>query len=194
MKINEITLTETYLNAFSTEDKSKYAKEIWDMLQQSYKKIGGIQGKGFTSIPDMIRSNAMFKIGMRDGKPRMVTVYKDKNGRKRVAMGTDGTEEGKWFAINILRDEMLQQRSYGEFSGQSFGATRKQIPDDVLVTFLVPATEVAAKLGKQIQIGAGDDIIEIPNDPYTEFYYQRKIGDEIHTKLMYGDPSSVPMY
>jgi len=192
MRINEITLTESYVNVFSTEDKSKYAKQIWDMLQRSYEKIGGIHGKGFADIPDMIASNAMFKIGMRGGVPRMVVVYKDSGGRKRVAMGTDGSKEGKWFALNVLRDELLTQRSFGEFSGASFGATRKMIPDDVLVQLLVPAEEVAAKLGKEVSVGAGDDIRSIPNDPFTEFYYQRKIGSEYHTKLMYGDPAKVP--
>ena len=185
-------LNERFFNAFSHRDKVKYSQEIWDMLQRSYKPIGGIHGNGFKDIEDMIKSNHMFKVGLQHGKPVMVTVYKNKDGgRKKVAMGTDGSARGKEIAINSLSSELNTGRAYGEFSGPVFGAAKKLYPPEILTSFLVPATEVSEMIGKEISIGAGPDMKTMgENDPYSQFYYQRDLGGEMHTKVAYGDPKT----
>ena len=44
---------------------------------------------------------------------------------------------------------------------------------------------------KDITIGPGPDMkVGGENDPYSQFYYQRDIGGEMHTKLAYGDPKT----
>ena len=191
MRATEL-LTERYFNAFTPNDKAKYAQEIWDMLQRSYAPIGGIHGKGFNDIEDMIQSNHMFKVGMDSGTPVMVSVYKNVNGgRKKVALGTDGSREGILMARDSLRAEFKTGRAYGEISGPVFGALKKMFPPEVLTTMLVPASEVSAMIKKDITIGAGPDMkTGGENDPYNDFYYQRDIGGEMHTKLAYGDPKT----
>ena len=191
MRATEL-LTERYFNAFKTNDKAKYAQEIWDMLQRSYAPIGGIHGDGFNNIEDMIQSNHMFKVGLSSGKPVMVAVYKNKNGgRKKVALGTDGSREGIMIARDSLRAEFNTGRTYGEMSGPVFGALKKMFPPEVLTTMLVPASEVSAMIKKDITIGPGPDMkVGGENDPYGPFYYQRDIGGEMHTKLAYGDPKT----
>jgi len=187
MRANEI-ITERYFNAFKTEDKQKYAQEIWDMIQRSYKAVDGIHGKGFNSVEDMVNSNYMFKVGMSNGKPVMVSIYKDKGGRKKVAMGTDGSEEGLRLARNSLKAEFTTGRAFGEISGPVFGSVKKMIPPEVLKTFLIPATKVADLLGKRVEPGRGEDMRSGPNDPYLPYYYQREIGGHMHTKVAYGEP------
>ena len=43
-------------------DREKYAPAVWDLIQQSYAKIGGIKGKGFSSPDDMIMSIPFWKL------------------------------------------------------------------------------------------------------------------------------------
>lgn len=191
MRANEF-LTERFFNAFTVPDKLKYANEIWDMLQRSYKAIGGIHGTGFESIDDMVKSNYMFKVGLDHGTPVMVGIYKNKDGgRKKVAMGTNGSKRGIEIARDALKNEIKTGRAYGEFSGSVFGAVKKMYPPEILTTLLVPASEVSAIINKEIVIGAGEDMKTMgENDPYAEYYYQREIGGELHTKVAYGDPKT----
>ena len=188
MRATEL-VTERYFNAFKTDDKIKYSQEIWDMLQRSYKPVGGIKGNGFHDVNDMVQSNHMFKVGMSGGKPVMVAIYKDKTGgRKKVALGTDGSKEGIIMARDSLAAELSTGRAFGEFSGPVFGAVKKMFPPEVLTTFLVPAKDVSAMINKEISIGPGSDMkTSGENDPYNQFYYQREIGGELHTKVAYGD-------
>jgi len=191
MRAREL-LTERYFNAFKPEDKKKYAQEIWDMLQRSYAPIGGIHGSGFNSIDDMVNANHMIKVGIRNGKPVMAAIYKNKDGaRKKVAMGTDGSDEGIALARDSLKAEFTTGRAYGEISGPVMGAVKKMIAPEILSTFLVPASEVSAMINKEITPGAGPDMRTMgENDPYNQFYYQRNIGGEMHTKVAYGDPTN----
>jgi hypothetical protein len=195
MKATEF-LTERFFNAINTNDKTKYAQVIWDMIQRSYAEIGGIHGSGFNNIEDMINSNYMFKVGLSAGTPVMATIYKNKDGsRKKVAMGTDGSEEGLAMAKQTLKAELSTGRAYGEFSGAVFGAAKKLYPPDVLKPMLVPAANVAAMIGKRIEPGAGSDMRTTgANDPYEAYYYQRIIGGEMHTKVAYGDPVAARFY
>ena len=73
------------------ELKRKHVDAVWDMLQHSYAKIGGIHGSGFSSKEDMIAKIPMWKIGKTGGRVNSVVLYKDKEGRKSVAAGTDGS-------------------------------------------------------------------------------------------------------
>ena len=88
-------LNEGFVNLIHDDPKkSQYVDAVWDMLQTSYAKIGGIKGNGFQSKEAMM-SLPFWKVGTVKGKPVAVTIYKDKSGRKAVASGTDGSDEGK---------------------------------------------------------------------------------------------------
>ena len=189
MRANEI-LTERFFNAFTPKDKMKYSQQAWDMIQRSYEPIGGFHGPGFSNMEDMIASNRMFKFGIYNGKPVMVAIYKDddQGGRKKVAVGTDGSDAGVKLARNSIEAELHTGRAYGEFSGGPWGVAKKKFPPEVLTTFLVPASEVSELIQKEITPGAGADMrTQGENDPYNEYYYQREIQGHWHTKVAYGD-------
>ena len=192
MKATEF-LTERFFNAINTNDKTKYATIVWDMIQQSYAPIGGIRGSGFANIEDMIRYNYMWKVGLSNSTPVMVTIYKKSSHgsyndlRKMVAMGTNGSKEGIEMAKQVLKADLSTGRAFGEFSGSVFGAAKKLYPPEVLTTMLIPAVDVAHILQKKIIIGAGTDMrTSGANDPYEPYYYQREIGNKMHTKVAYG--------
>jgi hypothetical protein len=49
-------LLETYVNLFEPDKKWKYAQQVWDILQNSYKNAGGLKGSGFESIESMVKN------------------------------------------------------------------------------------------------------------------------------------------
>lgn len=57
-------LTEKFHNLFSAEQKEQYADQVWDILNQSYKPIGGL--RGIESKEDMIQSVPMWKVAVID--------------------------------------------------------------------------------------------------------------------------------
>lgn len=138
----EQILTERYLNLLpgNDEKKSKYAQQVWTILQKSYADIGGMKGAGFES-PEAMLNIPMWKLGIRDGRVRAVIMYKDKHGRKSVAVGTDGSEEGGWFVEDMFKNEIY--RSYGEKSKAALGKMLKLIPFNVLEQFLTSPDRVA---------------------------------------------------
>ncbi len=141
----EQIITERYVNAVgfgpeAQQVKQRYLDQVWDILQKSYAPIGGIKGKGFETKESML-DLPMWKMGIRDGRVRAVIMYKDKNGRKSVAMGTDGSDEGNWFINDIFKNEL--SRSYGEKSKAALGKMMKTYPFDVLEPFLVSPDRVA---------------------------------------------------
>lgn len=137
-----VELFETYVNLLPADQagKEKYRDQVWNILQKSYAPIGGIKGGGFES-PEAMDKIPMWKLGIRDGKVRAVIMYKDKGGRKSVAVGTDGSEEGQWFINDIFKNEL--SRSYGEKSKAALGKMMKMYPWDVLKNFLISPDRVA---------------------------------------------------
>lgn len=47
-------LNESYVNLFKPDEKKVYADEVYALLQNSYKKVGGLKGSGFNSPDDMV--------------------------------------------------------------------------------------------------------------------------------------------
>ena len=123
-------LNEGFINLINDNPKkSDYIDAVWDMIQKSYAPIGGIKSNGFQSKEAMMNV-PFWKIGTVNGKPVAVTFYKDKNGRKSVASGTDGSDEGKKRIIDMMKNEL--KRSYGEKSKASLGLMLKIVPPDVI--------------------------------------------------------------
>jgi hypothetical protein len=176
MLINEVILVETYVNLFLSDraERERYKDEVWEILQQSYAPMGGIKGKGFSSPEEMVEKMAMWKLVRRQGRIVAVKLYKDKNGRKSVAAGTDGTPEGKAELAKIMQDDVLQGRSYSEASENVVRFARKKLGDDLVDAALIPA-EVAQQIDNRIQL--------IPGEKY---WYHREIGDKLARKIMMG--------
>jgi hypothetical protein len=140
MKRFEEFLNERFLNVFSDSEKQPFVDDVWEIIQKSYAKIGGIHGSGFKSKEDMIKSIPMWKVVRKNGVIVAVALYKDKEGRKRVAVGTNGTEEGKASIREIAENDF--KRAYFEVSGPSFGSLRKSLGVDFLKKFAKTRTEV----------------------------------------------------
>jgi len=196
MLINEV-LSETYVNAIGIDDKAiatkkKYLKQVWNILQRSYASIGGIKGDGFGSPEEMLRM-PMWKIGVRNGVVHAVSIYRDKNGRKLVAKGTDGSKEGMWFINDMAKTERI--RSYGEQSKAALGKTLKTFPFDVLKPFLATPEEAEAAVGKKVI-----PLKKVPKDKWPDdakltlskfpqlidYGYLRDIGGTYMFKVMIG--------
>jgi len=168
-------INESYTNVFTPQDKQKWKNEVWEIIQKSYKPIGGIQGGGFASPDDMVDKIPMWKIFISGGVVRAVVLYKDKGGRKLVALGTDGSRQSRKALVDILKVEF--SRTYGEVSGPLLGFIKKYLPD-VITTYGIPfeqAKEIAARNGDHIEQASDSD-----------YEYLRELNSKMHQKMMIG--------
>lgn len=182
-------LSERYVNLLPHHEaeKHKHAKEVFDMVQKAYHKIGGIHGSGFKDHHDMVKNIHMWKLHKKDGKIHSVALYKDRGGRKRVAVATDGSDEGKKGLGHIMKDDITRHRAYNEVSGPSLHFLKKHVHN--VKDFALHHKDVKHHLG-------GDEIRKAPHDDpevqkhpeLKHHFYQRKIGDHWHTKIMLGSP------
>lgn len=182
MRLDEIRLVETIDNFFinDKQGREKYADQVWEILQQSYASIGGIKGSGFKSKEDMIEKIPMWKIWRQGDTVKIVMMYKgNQAGRKRVAMGTDGSPEAKKMLAKMVKDEYTQGRAFGEISGSSLKFI-KRILGDEFKNILIPTHEIKNILTKDWEEGN----IKIIDDEN----YERKISGHYHPKVMVGTP------
>lgn len=172
MKFINQLLTESYRNLFSPSEKERWAEQVWDVLEKSYKPIGGIKGDGFNSPQDMVNSIPMWKLNTQNGQVKTVLMYKDKMGRKLTAVGTDGSEEGKKRLKDALKDEF--GRAYTEVSGPLLSFIKKNFPQ-IYQQYRIPVDQAEEILGKKVE-------------PVNDYMYKRKLGGEWVEKEMLGTP------
>jgi hypothetical protein len=105
-----------------------------------------------------------------------VKLYRDKNGRKSVASGTNGTSTGKAELAKMIQDDTRLNRSYSEISPNVYQFAQKAIGKELL-----DAASIPAKIAKEIN----DSIILIPGETH---WYEREIGNsgEVKRKMMIG--------
>jgi len=163
-------LQEAYKNLFSAAEKEPYASEVYQMLQTSYAAIGGIKGSGFTSEEDMVNNIPMWKLSVRGENILACVMYKDTNGRKMVAVGTNGKADGKQALLDILKVEF--GRSYSEISGSLLKFMERNLPE-IINQYRIPVVDVEQILGKSVE-------------PVDEYFYIRSIGGDSVKKLMLG--------
>jgi len=184
-------LTERFINLLprDAEKKNALKDEVYAMLQKAYADQGGLAGSGFKTPDDMVANIPFWKVVRKDGRLVAVGMYKDTAGRKRVAMATDGTPEGKHAAAEMALNDLMQGRAYGEVSGKSLAFARKQFD---IKPFLIPFDEAAAMLAKRgdnAQHPAEDDPEVIRHPDLKDYFYTRIIGGDPHTKVMVGTPN-----
>jgi hypothetical protein len=181
-------LEEKYTNLLPGDEaeKRKHAPAVFNMLKKSYSKIGGIKGTGFNSPADMVKNVAMWKLHHNNkGELTHAVLYKDKTGRKAVALGTNGTQEGKAKLTNTLGHEL--KRSHMEMSGPTLAFYKNTIG---------PVKPLAHTRAQVKLLHPGEEIRKPPHDdPEVQAHpelkhhlYQRKIGDDWHTKVSVGTP------
>lgn len=187
---NFLALTESYVNLLprDADQREQYKQQVYDLLVAAYASQGGLAGSGFRSPDDMVRNIPFWKLDRKDGKVRAVAMYKDSGGRKRVAVATDGTPEGKRAASRMMIEDLTQGRSYGEASGKSLSFALKNVD---LKPYLIPfekAKAIMQSRGDVVERPADDDPEVIRHPDLKNFFYSRIIGGEPHTKIMVGAP------
>lgn len=162
-------LIEKIINVRDKDEKEQYVDVVWDMMQQSYQPVGGF--KSATSPDHLIDTTGMWKLVRRDGKIVAAKLYKDQHGRKSVAGGTDGSEQGKTDLKKLILDDMKQRRAWAEVS------------DKMTHIYLNRgAIKIPNKYAAEL---TGKEIIDLDPDGY---HYTRLIQGTPHEKLIVGFP------
>lgn len=124
----------------------------------------------------MIKNIPMWKVAKRGNDVKAVIMYKDKNGRKSVALGTDKSKEGKEMLANMLAAEYTMGRAYAEISDNALAFILKHVGKDTFIKILIPVDKVK-------EIMKDNEII-----PINTYLYKREIGGTYHKKIMIGNP------
>jgi hypothetical protein len=150
----------------------------------------------------MVKNIPFWKMDVYGGNVSAVIMYKDKGGRKSVAVGSDGSLRGKRKAIEMIKNDVSMQRSYGEKSKAALSGVLKQFPQDVIIQFLIHPDRVhdILKDDEILPVSKLKDKSLIPDDgklslskfPFIfDYAYLRKIGDELVFKVMIGTPGKI---
>ena len=192
-------LSENYKNFIgpnSKPDREKWVDQAWDILQKSYAPIGGIKGSGFASKQDMIDNIPFWKIYTKNDKVVAAVFYKDKGGRKSVAIATDGSDIGKKIVGDIFKASLGV--SYGEKSGPALATMMKTVQWDVLQNFMLTPDQVKKLTGENVISISKYDVDELDSkDKFTydkfpqlkPYFYVRELGGEMHLKVSMGTPN-----
>lgn len=172
IKEHEEFINEHFVTLTKKEDMKKYADEVWNILQDSYKYCGGIAG--INNVDELIDDTDMWKLVTRNGKVTAMKAYKfKKGGRKANCGGFDGTDQGKKDIMKIYQEDgmMKDRKQYGEYSGKAVSTVLKTggipVPAGVAMTMLEP---------KEVE----------PCDD--GWFFTRKLGDgKVHHKIMIGN-------
>jgi|GEM_PF-1815286 len=185
-----------FIGPDSRDKKELWVDEVWDILQQSYESLGGIKGSGFRSKQDMINNIPFWKLYTRAGKLVAVAMYKDKSGRKAVAIGTDGSDLGKRIVGDIFKSSLGV--SYGEKSGPALATMMKSVSWEELRPFLFTPKEVEKITRKKVIPieDFGPENLD-PKDlrtyeKYPElipYFYLRDLGGALRLKVLMGTPN-----
>jgi len=158
----------------TSDQKSEYAKDIFDLINTAYAPIGG--NLNYKSAADVLGAEADADYEVinidDDPEPDALSAYKKQPaGNKLAAIGHDGSPEAKSKVINHYADLLKKKGYYLEVSGRL---------KDILLAKGAPVVtdpELIKKVlkGKTIEL----------NDDGT---YQRFLGGEKHTKTLLGNP------
>jgi len=162
-------------------NREKFRNQIHSILKSSYKGLNGYGGLGHGSdaehdaIHQDISDAGVIKMVHRNGQVTAVTMYKKAYGRKLIAAGTNGSDQGKKDFMKIATEDNLHKRSWGEFSGPL---------EKVLDRIGVP--KLHHKNTKKLL--PGKDVTPSQSDSN---YYTRSIGGHDHQKVIMGHPEDL---
>lgn len=164
------------LNPKHAKHREGLRGQLHDVIRKSYAGVeGGYGGQGVgtdaesKAIHSDISDSDHIKATVRGGKVTHATLYKAKAGRKAIALGTDGSDQGKTDLRRNQADDHKQKRAWGEFSGKAENSYRKAgFPQ-------VPSSRAGELTGKEVKV--------VDKDRYV-----RKIGGHDHEKTILGHP------
>lgn len=103
-----------------------------------------------------------------------------------VAMGTDGSPEGKAGATKMLSDDLRLNRAHTELSGKALSHIKKHTNLTKHLKTFDEAKAYHSARGDEISRPEADDPEVARHPELKDHFYSRKIGDKIHTKLLLG--------
>lgn len=168
------------LNPDHEKHRETYRNEIHDILRNSYKKIGGYSGfksgseeesKAIHKDIDSSIIKAVRRPTENGKKITAVNLYKKTHGRKSIAVGTDGSEQGKKDFYKTKIEDHEHKRAWGEVSG-ALEHIHKKIGSPN-----IPFEKAKKLVGKPDMKKVGDS------------HYERKIGNSVLKKVAVGYPS-----
>lgn len=190
--IRKTLITEVFKN-LSLDDKAEkeiWAARVWEILEKSYKAIGGVGGTGFNSQDDMVATIPFWKLRIKNGDEIVgVILYKDAAGRKAVAIGSNGKADGRKAVLGMMKDDL--SRSWAELSKGALGATMRIIPWKALEKYAIDPLKVQEMMPKKDVAPVDDtfDNILLSKFPVLRPYaYTRTIGGKTEMKVAFGKP------
>jgi hypothetical protein len=199
MKTFTSFISENYKNFIgpsSISDREKWVDQVWSILQKSYAPIGGIKGSGFSSKEDMIQNIPFWKLYTKNEKVVAAAFYKDKGGRKSVAIATDGSDLGKKIVGDMFKSSLGV--SYGEKSGPALSLMIKSVPWDTLENFMLTPVEVSRISGENVipvekygykKLEEKDKFTYDKFPQLRPYFYVRELGGKMHLKASMGTPN-----
>lgn len=166
------------LNPDHDKHREQHKDDIHDVLKRAYSTVeGGYSGQGHGSHKeteaihaDISNPNHIIKAVKRGGKISAVAIYKKSHGRKMIALGHDGSDQGKKDIKKTMMDDNKMKRSWAEVSGAPEHISRKM---GVPVVSSSHAKELTGKSDVRIK---------------DKERYVRKIGGQDHEKVIMGHP------
>ena len=181
-------ITESVENLFlsDVDKRKKYADDVWNILSKSYAPVGGLKGGGFNSKEEMIAKIPFWKILKKSGKVVAVIMYKDKNGRKSVALGT--TPEGKNELAREFVNDLKRNRALMELSKAALSFMVKLVGYDEIIKYAkTPEEAQRLLLDDEIEEAPKDDPDYTKHRPLQPYMYLRTLGDKYKSvKIMIG--------
>jgi hypothetical protein len=119
-------------------------------------------------------------------------LYKDTNGRKLVALGTDNSNQGKKILSDVFKNAL--KVSYGEYSGKLLNLIVKSVSFERLEPYLLEPAYVQKLLDKQIIPPDPKKLNVMDLETYNKFpklhnyFYMRNFGDKAYLKICLGTP------
>lgn len=184
-------LSESIVNILpdSHDLREKHADELYHLVHKAYQKIGGIKGSGFGSPTDMKHNIPMIKFHRSNDKIKAAMFYKNSGGRKRVAIATDSTPEGKTALGKMMRDDLKHKRAFSEQSGGSLAFLHKHMHAEDVKGFAIHPYKVKTLMPENEIRAVPHDDPEVAAHPHLkDHFYQRQIGGEWKTKVALGTP------
>lgn len=174
----------TRLTVADLRDDPALAEELFNLVQEAYKPIGG--HAKIKSPKDLMAEATFFEVTDLDADQdadAVVLLDKKPAGEKGVGLGHDGSRPAKDATITHQADVLNKPGYYVEVSGA--------IAHVLLTKFKVPAVLDASAVRRVLQknivwVGAH------PDGKYQDApgWYERDIGGHKHLKIMLGEPKS----
>lgn len=159
----------------SNEEKEKYANDIWNILQISYEKIGGL--KSHRNFNDFKRKSPIVKIVATDNSILACATYRKlESSLKMTAIGCDQTDIGKRALQQIVQEDITSNHlhCWVEVSGaiEHFLKKRGNYPIPNIM-----AGDI---------LGINDNSIKRSSNDTVHYSRSIKPNNEMFEKMMYG--------